>query len=199
MSMLCFLLLFNSLTDDCITLHNLSRVCTVVQYAVLEAMTRVYGKTENLIPSKYKMTENIQTSTGTYEYVVELSCCATPSKIGTPSFVGKIGKVLSFFLSHTQSGRQTNSIISSTDRRYEDLKLLWLKTRFTPRYAFWEYRWCQIMFRGPNPPKTNFGGPFNAKPIIHCVPKKHVTTFSMISWSRTIRLQRFLAHLLPRL
>ena len=28
--------------------------------------------------------------------------------------------------------------------------------------------------------------------------KKHVTTFSMISWSRTIRLQRFLAHLLPR-
>jgi len=28
--------------------------------------------------------------------------------------------------------------------------------------------------------------------------KKHVTTFSMISWSKTIRLQRFLAHLLPR-
>jgi len=28
--------------------------------------------------------------------------------------------------------------------------------------------------------------------------KKHVTTFSMIIWSRTIRLQRFLAHLLPR-
>ena len=35
-------------------------------------------------------------------------------------------------------------------------------------------------------------------PVLHCVPKKHVTTFSMISWSRTIRLQRFLAHLLPR-
>jgi len=30
--------------------------------------------------------------------------------------------------------------------------------------------------------------------------KKHVTTFSMIScWSRTVRLQRFLAHLLPRI
>jgi len=31
-----------------------------------------------------------------------------------------------------------------------------------------------------------------------CSKKKHVTTFSMISWSRIIRLQRFLAHLLPR-
>jgi len=37
----------------------------------------------------------------------------------------------------------------------------------------------------------------NHSVYIHCVPKKHVTTFSMISWSRTIRLQRFLAHLLP--
>ena len=34
--------------------------------------------------------------------------------------------------------------------------------------------------------------------ILHCVPKKHVTTFSMISWSRTVRLRRFLAHLLQR-
>ena len=34
--------------------------------------------------------------------------------------------------------------------------------------------------------------------IIHCVPKKHVTTFLMISWSRTVRLERFLAHLLLR-
>ena len=33
---------------------------------------------------------------------------------------------------------------------------------------------------------------------VHCVPKKHVTTFSMISWSRTVRLERFLAHLLLR-
>jgi len=33
---------------------------------------------------------------------------------------------------------------------------------------------------------------------VHCVPKKHVTTFLMISWSNTVRLQRFLAHLLLR-
>jgi len=26
---------------------------------------------------------------------------------------------------------------------------------------------------------------------LHCVPKKHVTTFLMISWSRTVRLQNF--------
>ena len=31
---------------------------------------------------------------------------------------------------------------------------------------------------------------------IHCVSKNHVTTFSMISWTRTVCLQRFLAHLL---
>jgi len=28
------------------------------------------------------------------------------------------------------------------------------------------------------------------------VPEKHVTTFSLISWTRTACLQRFLAHLL---
>ena len=32
----------------------------------------------------------------------------------------------------------------------------------------------------------------------YTVFQKNVTTFSMISWSRTIRLQIFLAHLLPR-
>jgi len=30
--------------------------------------------------------------------------------------------------------------------------------------------------------------------VIHSVPKKHVTTFLMINWIRTVRLQRFLAH-----
>jgi len=30
----------------------------------------------------------------------------------------------------------------------------------------------------------------NKNIYIHCVPKKHVTTFSMISWSRTVRLQK---------
>jgi len=39
---------------------------------------------------------------------------------------------------------------------------------------------------------------YSPKVDIHCVLKKHVTTFSMISWSRTIRLQRFLAYSLPR-
>jgi len=32
----------------------------------------------------------------------------------------------------------------------------------------------------------------------YTVFQKNVTTFSMISWSRTIRLQRFWAYLLPR-
>jgi len=30
------------------------------------------------------------------------------------------------------------------------------------------------------------------------VSQKNVTTFLMISWTRAVRLQRFLAHLLPR-
>jgi len=34
--------------------------------------------------------------------------------------------------------------------------------------------------------------------ILHCVPKKHVTTFLMISCSKAVRLERFLAHLLLR-
>jgi len=33
---------------------------------------------------------------------------------------------------------------------------------------------------------------------IYTVFQKNVTTFSKVSWSRTVRLQRFLAHLLPR-
>ena len=39
-----------------------SRVCTVVQYAVLEAITTVYRKTKKSITSKYKIAKkNIQT------------------------------------------------------------------------------------------------------------------------------------------
>ena len=37
-----------------------------------------------------------------------------------------------------------------------------------------------------------------AQVLLHCVPKKRVTTFLMISWSRTVHLERFLAHLLLR-
>jgi len=47
----------------------------VVQYAVLEAMTRVYGKTENSTPGKYKMDKDIQTPPRIYDYDAELSCC----------------------------------------------------------------------------------------------------------------------------
>ena len=47
------------------------------QYAVLEAMTRIYGKTENSTPPrKYKMDKDIQTPPRIYDYVAELSCCA---------------------------------------------------------------------------------------------------------------------------
>jgi len=34
---------------------------------------------------------------------------------------------------------------------------------------------------------------------LHTVSQKNVTTFSNISWIRTVRLQRFSANLLPRL
>ena len=33
---------------------------------------------------------------------------------------------------------------------------------------------------------------------IHCVPKKHVTTFLMISWSGTVRLERFFGTLITK-
>jgi len=41
------------------------------------------------------------------------------------------------------------------------------------------------------------GEKLKAGEVIHYVPKKkHVTTFLMISWSRTVCFERFLAHLL---
>jgi len=40
--------------------------------------------------------------------------------------------------------------------------------------------------------------PENKGPVYTVFQKRHVTTFSMISWSRTARSQRFLAHLLTR-
>jgi len=39
----------------------------------------------------------------------------------------------------------------------------------------------------------------NSTPYVHCVPKKHVTTSSTISWTKIIHLQQFLACLLSRL
>jgi len=47
-----------------------------MQYAVLEVMTTVYGKTENSIRGKYKMVNDIQTPPIIYDYVTEFSCCA---------------------------------------------------------------------------------------------------------------------------
>jgi len=57
--------------------------------ARLEAMTTIYGKTENSPPSKYKMAKDIQTPPRIYDYVAELSCCANPSKSAHPILLGK--------------------------------------------------------------------------------------------------------------
>ena len=56
--------------------QTLQKRAQVTQYAVLEAMTRVYGKTENLTTSKYKTAKDIQTPPRIYDYVAELTCCA---------------------------------------------------------------------------------------------------------------------------
>ena len=61
--------------------------------ARLEAMTTIYGKTENSPPSKYKMAKDIQTPPRIYDYVAELSCCAKSKQIGPPNFAGEIGEV----------------------------------------------------------------------------------------------------------
>jgi len=77
--------------------------------ARLEAMTTIYGKTENSPPSKYKMAKDIQTPPRIYDYVAELSCCAKSKQIGPPNFAGEIGEVSdfysssSFFFTHTIS------------------------------------------------------------------------------------------------
>jgi len=73
-----------------------SRVCTVVQYAVLETMTRVYEKTENSTPPrKYKMDKDIQTPPRIYDYVAELSSCAQSEQNRLTQFCWgiRIGKV----------------------------------------------------------------------------------------------------------
>ena len=94
-------------------LFIISLVCTVVQYAVLEAMTRVYGKTENSTPRKHKMDKDIQTPPRIYDYVAELSCCAKSEQNRLTQFCwGNMGS-LTFFLTHTIN--HTNSSILSTD------------------------------------------------------------------------------------
>jgi len=87
----------------------ISRVCTVVQYAVqyavLEAMTRVYGKTENSTPRKYKMDKDIQTPLRIYDYVAELSCCAQFEQNRLTQFCwGNRGSLSFNSHTHRQSG-----------------------------------------------------------------------------------------------
>ena len=135
-------------------------------------MTR-YGKTETSPPRisrKYKMAKNIQTPPRIYDYIAELSCYAKSEQNRLTHFFswGNRGS-LSFLLTHTQSISQTNSFVSSTDHIWKDLKQLsWLKSRgFTPRCAFWGYRWWQIMFSGSKFPQNRFflglNGPFKQK------------------------------------
>ena len=101
----------------------LSRVCTVVRYSVLEAMTRVYyGKTDNSIPSKYKMAKDIQTLPGIYDYVMELSCCAKSKQNRLTEFCWGNSGSLSYFLTHTQSNKFFHLVYRS--QIWKDLKHL---------------------------------------------------------------------------
>jgi len=71
----------------------------------LEAMTRVYGKTENSTPRKYEMDKDIQTPPRIYDYIAELSCCAQSEQNRLTQFCW--GNKASFFYS------QYKQIISS--------------------------------------------------------------------------------------
>ena len=86
-----------------------SRVCTVVQYAVLEAMTRVYEKTENSTPCKYKMAKDMQTPPRIYDYVAELSYCAKSEKNRLTQFWWGNRGSLSFF-THTHTHLYVSTI-----------------------------------------------------------------------------------------
>ena len=128
-----------------------SRICTVVQYAVLEAMTRVYGKTENSTPRKYKMDKDIQTPPRMYDYVAELSCCAKSEKNRLTQFCWGNRRSLSLFYSHTHTINQSNKFFHLAYRSqiWNDLKHLWLKTHgFMPTAQmcfFWgmvDYKSC---------------------------------------------------------
>jgi len=117
----------------------LSRICTVVQYAVLEAMTTVNGKTENSTSRKYKMDKDIQTPHRIYDYVAELSCCAQSEQNRLTQFCwGNMGS-LSFLLTHTQASSQTNSFISPTDHKYGRIWNIYGSKRVVsrPDVPFW--------------------------------------------------------------
>jgi len=60
---------------------------------LLEAMSRVYEKTENSTPGKYKMVKDIQTLPRIYDYVAELGCCAKSKQNRLTKFSWEIGEV----------------------------------------------------------------------------------------------------------
>ena len=82
---------------------------------MLEAVTRVYGKTENSTPSKYKMDKDIQTPPRIYDYVAELSCCAQSEQNQLTQFCCRNrGSYEFFLLTHTHTHRQAiKQILSS--------------------------------------------------------------------------------------
>ena len=88
---------------------QLSRVCTVVHYAVLEAISYAYAIMENSTPCKYKTVKDIEKPFGIYHYVAESSCCAKFYRNCITHLGGQIGEVLVFFLlTNTQRDRQTD-------------------------------------------------------------------------------------------
>ena len=101
---------------------ELSRVCTVVQDAVLEAMTlQSIWKNGKFAPPprKYKMDKDIQTPPRIYDYVAELSCCAQYQQNRLTQFcLGNRGSLSFFTYTHTHIGSQTNSFILPTDHKY---------------------------------------------------------------------------------
>jgi len=83
-----------------------SRVCTVVQYAVLEAMTRVEKRKIRPPPRKYKMDKDIQTPPWIDDYVAELSCCAQSERNRLTEFCwGNTGSLSFFTHTHRHSNK----------------------------------------------------------------------------------------------
>jgi len=76
---------------------------------------------------------------------------------------GQIGEVFSFFYlqTHKQTNKQTNKFFRLAYRSqiWSELTELMLITRgFRCRYAFWGSRRWSIIFKGPDPQKTEIFG-----------------------------------------
>jgi len=166
----------------------ISRVCTVVQYAVqysvLEAMTRVYGKTENSTPRKYKMDKDIQTPLRIYDYVAELSCCAQFEQNRLTQFCwGNRGSLSFNSHTHRQAGSQTNSFISPTDHKYWRIWHIYGSKRVVsrPDVPLWGIVDDKSSLGVQIPKKNIFWGQCNAKPIIERdLRKSHVNGSTML-------------------